>query len=191
MTEIETEKTRGKHTRPANRRDQILDVAEELARRGGYHGFSFRDVAARVGIKSASIHHHFPTKSDLVCTLVRRYANGFVGGRGTPDAADALPRLVRAYRRELRARDQMCLCGLLGAERDTLPEDVRKVVRQFYIRLRRWVEMAMGGEGNPGRRARAETLIAGLEGALIMARVIGNPKILDRVSGQLVSMART
>ena len=31
-------------------------------RRGGFHGFSFRDLAADVGIKSASVHYHFPIK---------------------------------------------------------------------------------------------------------------------------------
>jgi TetR/AcrR family transcriptional repressor of nem operon len=29
-------------------------------RHAGYGGFSFRDLAAEIGIKSASVHHHFP-----------------------------------------------------------------------------------------------------------------------------------
>lgn len=28
----------------------------------GYNGLSFRELAKEVGIKSASIHYHFPTK---------------------------------------------------------------------------------------------------------------------------------
>ena len=54
-------------------REQILDAAEKRARMAGYHGFSFRDVAEDVGIKSSSVHYHFPTKGDLCEALARRY----------------------------------------------------------------------------------------------------------------------
>ena len=66
--------------RPPDRRDRILDAAERMARRGGYHGFSFREVAAAVGVKSASIHHHFPTKEDMATELATRYVERFIAG---------------------------------------------------------------------------------------------------------------
>jgi TetR/AcrR family transcriptional regulator, transcriptional repressor for nem operon len=37
-------------------------------------GFSFREIAADVGIKSSSVHYHFLTKGDLAATAVRRWA---------------------------------------------------------------------------------------------------------------------
>ena len=43
----------------------ILKITEEMVRRGGYNGFSFREIAKQVGIKSSSVHYHFPTKEDL------------------------------------------------------------------------------------------------------------------------------
>jgi TetR/AcrR family transcriptional regulator, transcriptional repressor for nem operon len=57
----------------SERVDQLLDATERRMRAGGYHAVSFRDVAADVGIRSASVHHHFPQKADLGTALVRRY----------------------------------------------------------------------------------------------------------------------
>ena len=43
--------------------ERLMDLAEAHIRNAGYGGFSFRDLAAEIGIKSASVHHHFPTKA--------------------------------------------------------------------------------------------------------------------------------
>ena len=50
--------------------DEILRCARTLILAGGYDGFSYADISKVVGIRNASIHHHFPRKSDLVRTLV-------------------------------------------------------------------------------------------------------------------------
>ena len=42
----------------------IMDAAERRMRIGGFNGFSFREIAADVGVKSSSVHYHFPTKGD-------------------------------------------------------------------------------------------------------------------------------
>ena len=41
---------------------------------GGFGGFSFREIAADVGIKSSSVHYHCPTKQDLAAAIIRRWA---------------------------------------------------------------------------------------------------------------------
>ncbi|WP_157628311.1 helix-turn-helix domain-containing protein, partial [Ensifer sp. BR816] len=46
-----------------------MDAAEERIRRAGYSGFSFREIAADVGVKSASVHYHFPTKERLAAAV--------------------------------------------------------------------------------------------------------------------------
>src|SRR3984893_12936943 len=52
----------------------IMDAAERRMRKGGFAGFSFREIAADVGIKSSSVHYHFPTKEDLAAAVIRRWA---------------------------------------------------------------------------------------------------------------------
>ena len=43
----------------------ILEAARRVVQSRGYNALSFRELAKEVGIKSASIHYHFPTKGDL------------------------------------------------------------------------------------------------------------------------------
>src|SRR5262249_60601726 len=58
-------------------RERVLDVAERLAQTRGFNGFSYADIAAEVGITTASLHYHFPAKADLGRALVERYTDGF------------------------------------------------------------------------------------------------------------------
>ena len=46
--------------------DRLVEIGETLMRQRGYGGFSYADLALKAGIRKASIHHHFPTKDDLV-----------------------------------------------------------------------------------------------------------------------------
>lgn len=55
----------------------IIASAESQARSGGYNAFSFRGIAKEIGIKSASIHYHFPTQENPAAELARRYTPKF------------------------------------------------------------------------------------------------------------------
>ena len=54
-------------------RTQLLDVAQRLVQARSYNAFSFKDLAAEIGIRTASIHYHFRTKGDLGVALMQRY----------------------------------------------------------------------------------------------------------------------
>src|SRR4051812_42752897 len=57
----------------ADTKEQIMTVARLTVQAHGYSGLSFRELAKEIGIKSASVHHHFPTKADLGAAVARRY----------------------------------------------------------------------------------------------------------------------
>ena len=61
-----------------SKKDDLLKVAEVKVRQGGYNNFSFREIANEVGIKSASVHYHFPTKADLGAELAHQYTDAFL-----------------------------------------------------------------------------------------------------------------
>ena len=88
-------------------KDAIEDAAERHARRGGYHGFSFRNLAAEVGIKSASVHYHFSTKGDLVAALAERYMarmRDTLGDASSLSASVAIKRLSEVFVERQRDR---------------------------------------------------------------------------------------
>ena len=72
----------------------LLLEAETLIRTRGYSGFSYADLAEIVGIRKASIHHHFPTKESLVAATLEGYRDRYARNlaRIEADHADVRPR---------------------------------------------------------------------------------------------------
>ena len=52
-------------------KESILKLADHLIKAKGYNAFSFHDLSKAIGIKTASIHYHFPTKSDLGIAIIQ------------------------------------------------------------------------------------------------------------------------
>ena len=61
-------------TRPVKPKSKtdILDLAIPLFAKSGYAGVSMRDIANVVGIKAASLYHHFPDKQSLYLQAMAR-----------------------------------------------------------------------------------------------------------------------
>lgn len=166
-----------------NAKDAILDAAERRARVGGYHGFSFRDVAADVGIKSASVHYHFPTKAALATALTERYAARARAAIGAPETRrDAFDRIAAIFRAALLDDELMCLCGLFGAERDTAPTEVSDATAAYFRML---IETLGEPKESDGAALSAATIVSTLEGALITARSLSDPALFDRIAAEI------
>ena len=178
--------------------DQLLDVAQELAQTRGYNAFSYRDLAERVGIRSASIHHHFPAKADLGRALVARYRERFSAelrriGAGSGDAADKLAAYVDLYRTTYENGGRLCLGGMFAADLPTLPVEVQEQVRGFYADNEAWLTRLLDAgrraseldfQGTP--RDAAAALFDGVEGALLAARAHGSGARFARASRWLL-----
>lgn len=166
----------------------LLDAAEARIRAGGYNGFSFRDLAADLGIKSASVHYHFPSKASLAVAVARRYGERVLAATSVPAGADPLPAWRDAFRAALRADGRMCLCGVLGAEAGVLPPEVAGEARSFFNRAVDQIEAALDGRsGNP--REQATRVLATLEGAMLLARALDDPSAFDLATRSLVEAA--
>ncbi len=111
-------------------RRELLDLAETLVRTRGYNGFSYRDLAEQIGIKTASIHYHFPTKGDLGEALIENEREVFARNLAQLDAAEKDPR--RRLKRFIQlfqsttigCHNRMCLGAMLAVEQETLPDAV-------------------------------------------------------------------
>ena len=159
-----------------------MDVAERLIRTHGYNGFSFREIAAEVGIKSASVHHHFPTKVDLAAAVAGRYRERFEAAVAEEESAGAsrVAAWRRLFRRSLTDGGLMCLCGILAAEGDALPEAVASEARRFLEGGMTSIGAASGAKPGDGVR-----VLAQLEGAMLLARAIGDPNLFDQATEDL------
>lgn len=58
-------------SRPADRRDRILDEALRIFGQSGYHGFGLQELAERCGLTKAGLLHHFGSKDQLMISVLR------------------------------------------------------------------------------------------------------------------------
>lgn len=165
--------------------EHLMDLAEARIRDKGYAGFSFRDLAAEAGIKSASVHHHFPTKAKLAAAVAHRYAKRFlaaVEAKSDESPEDAISTYRAAVRKTIEHDGRMCLCGILGAEAGALAPEVTAEVQSFF---RRCIEDLANRVGGADAIARAHHIIAALEGAMILARAYGDIGAFDQATSAL------
>ena len=179
--------------------DDILACARSLIVAGGYNGFSYADIADVVGIRKASIHHHFPSKVDLVRTLVARYREEAEAGMANLElqVSDSLEQL-RLYARYWEAciadaSAPFCVCALLAGQLPVLPEEVGLEVRAHFRSLSAWLTSVLERGARHGQlqlmsspRAEAEAFMAAVHGAMLSARAYGDPKIFGVVTGPLL-----
>jgi TetR/AcrR family transcriptional regulator, transcriptional repressor for nem operon len=167
---------------------EILEAAEIRIRRGGFEAVSYRDLAADVGIKAASVHYHFPQKALLGAAVIYRYGDKLLAALGAVDltqatVAEHLQRLCNCYRSAVQNDGMICLGCMLGAESKDLPEAVSDAARRFFKRLLDWVESVLGD------RADAATLavlaIGTLQGTMILAVTLKRPELMNEVANQL------
>jgi len=155
--------------------DRIIETAESQARTGGYNAFSFREIAKEVGIKSASIHYHFPTKADLAKELARHYTEKFVYHLNDISASsNGLNRQLSDYSdlfyQALKTDQKMCLCGLFAAEMDVLPEEVKAETRFFFEANLNWLKDLFTSYNIADSNAKAMNLLANMEGAMLLGK---------------------
>jgi TetR/AcrR family transcriptional repressor of nem operon len=181
--------------------ERALDVAERLAQTRGFNGFSYKDVAAEVGITTASLHYHFPTKTDLGQALVIRYTDAFQAALAEVRASDdnaltKLERYIHIYREVLGA-DRMCLCGMFAAEYATLPPPMQEALRRFFDENERWlVDVLDEGLGDGSIRFDGDPkhvaglLTGALEGSMLLARSYGDENRFGSSAQQLLKTLR-
>jgi len=187
--------------------DHIVQTAHTLISDRGYAAFSYADIADIVQISKASIHHHFPTKANLVVSVLKAHRERFI------ESAELLTQRVEDPYARLQAyiqhwegciRDNQrpfCIAALLAAELPGLPEEVRFEVQQHFLELSGWLRKTLD-EGVRKRRLKlqgtaedeAQTFMALVHGAMLSARALGNAAVFHAATScalQRVSMRKS
>ncbi|MFT3761287.1 MAG: TetR/AcrR family transcriptional regulator [Pseudoxanthomonas sp.] len=182
---------------------EIAAHARLLLAAGGYNSFSYADISDRVHISKASIHHHFPSKAELVRIVVAQYRAEAREGMAALDQRldDPLAQL-KAYADYWAAclRDgtlPFCVCAMLAAELPTIPREVADEVRGHFQDLAAWLTSvlrkgAAAGQFHlhGGAASEARSFMATVHGAMLAARAFGEPRqfptLVQQAIGKLV-----
>ena len=170
----------------------LLDTAQRLVQERGYNAFSYKDLAEVVGIRTASIHYHFPSKTHLGVAMMERYTSELNQGLSAIDQDNSTSRekleVFMGLYSKTEASGAICLCGSLASDRETLPGELQEAITGYLERSEAWLSAMLSNGAKrgefklPGDAADlAASLLSSLQGGLILSRARGGQPMLDIV----------
>ena len=176
----------------AERADAIPPLAE-VFREHGYDGASLSLITKATGLGKGSLYHFFPGgKTEMMEAVLADIDRWFETKVFAPlteasDAKAAIAAMFTAVSAYFRSGERVCLVGVLG-----LSESGNRFAEMLSGYFTRWIdalEVALGKGGVVSETARdlAEDTVAGVQGAIVLARAMRSAAVFERVTGQLQS----
>ncbi len=180
---------------PSDTRLTILRAARELIQTRSYLGLSFQELADRVGIRKASLYHHFPSKEALGIAVLERsvwqFDDWVAQLGGSPQAQ--LHAYILMFRDVLGAGKRVCPGGALGPGWDSIEPGLQQAVRQMRQRQIDWLTVVIAQLKRSGPKATATPaqvaaeMFALCQGALLSARITGRAADFDEALAPLLA----
>lgn len=169
---------------------KILDLAERFTQERGFSGFSYLDIAADIGIKSASIHYHFKCKDDLAVALVSRTHEMHTKSFQDLDATMKSPKkrleYLIQYFQGYATDKKFCMCGMFAAELHSVSPAVRRLLNRYFTDFQAWLAKQFSEMGVKNADQQALQFLSALEGALLLARLRGEPKMIGKTMNEFL-----
>ena len=196
--------TISRHTQTDTRK-LIMRKARELMLSRSYLGLNFQVLADQVGIRKASLYHHFPSKEALGVALVDDARERFI--RWTDTVKDETPArqavaYVRMFRDQIGAGERVCPVGATASEWEMIEPALQDAVRALSRSHADWmtgvaerlakypgVDPLLMGNAKP--KQWGAHVAALCQGALMMARLNKDAKVFDAAVAPLVSRLNT
>ncbi|REL30844.1 TetR/AcrR family transcriptional regulator [Thalassotalea euphylliae] len=186
-------------TRSKNRKEQIISVAMDLLQTHGFENFSYLDIANRLAITKASIHHHFPKKEDLgvaLCQAIQDWHE--VEFRkillANISAQQKLDTYINANLRYACGKNKICPLSSLQVDIASLPTAMRPglkaldeheldFITQVLAQGRQQGEFNFAGE----TKGQAMVVVLACKAALQYSRVHGDD-IFEQTMAQIMTL---
>ena len=178
-------------------RGRLLQIAEESVQRTGLKSLSFRTLADEVGIKSSSVHYHFPEKSDLARTLIENYQDklfvelNFIAASDAPLKSRFLA-FVDVF--SGAAEDnRICLLCMMASEFAALNGQNQALLASVFRNLENWLVQLFDSQSSQlntelTSQQVARLAISGIEGALLVDRVMHSTERLEAQKASLLQL---
>lgn len=183
---------------------KLIAEARQMIANVGYNGFSYADLSERLGIRKPSIHHHFPSKVDLVVAVVEEQRAALQDQlhaleSGSLDAMAQLLAYVTYWKRCIKDEtNTFCLAGVLAAELPGLPPRVGTAVQGHFDDLRKWIErvMELGLEQGTIQlelepKTSSQFFQTAIYGGMVMARAYGDASKFNFIVDAFLARMKT
>lgn len=166
-------------------RERIVEAAAKMLGTRSYLGFSFNDIAQEVGVRKASLHHHFASKEALGLELLAAAARRFTQWReaAPEDPGAALNAYIAMYRSTVVAGEAVCQGGAFAPGWGCTEDALKAAVQDLRATQIDWLTGVLRAQDATRTRAAAAALAASVfaacQGALVSARVTGKARDFD------------
>jgi TetR/AcrR family transcriptional repressor of lmrAB and yxaGH operons len=173
-------------TRTMTDRRVVIPQLGEVFRELGFAGASLSEITGRTGLGKGSLYHFFPGGKDEMAQAVLEdvagwfEANVFAPLRAPNAPLDGIRRMFAEVDRFFRSGRRVCLVGAfaLDGTRDRFAATVQAYFADWTAAIAD--ALRRGGANGRGARETAEDIIAGIQGALVLARSLNDPTVFSR-----------
>jgi len=182
-------------------KEQILEVATRLMALRGYHRTALDDVLQESGAGKGNFYHYFRSKEDLGYAILDRLLEGFetrtlapIFADRTRDPLDQVEAFLDEVLATQRARNCVggCPLGNLATELADAHEGFRQRLADGFERWRQYLAAALARAQAVGAITQdvepttlARFLVAGIEGAILLAKVQKDIGVMEHCIGEL------
>lgn len=170
----------------AKNRQRILEVAGRLFREKGFDGVSVADIMKSAGLTHGAFYGHFASKDELAAqacaTAVAKILDIWTA-LASDKFPDQLGAIVANYLTPTH-RDDLgggCVLAALGADVVRQPGSVRHVLTDGIRSAVAMLSIIAPGASNAAQREKALATLAGLVGAVTLARAADDPTLSDEI----------
>jgi TetR/AcrR family transcriptional repressor of nem operon len=164
----------------AENRERIVETASRMFREGGFEGVGVDAIMKRAGLTHGGFYGHFRSKDDLAAEAVTRALERGVENQG---CYRNLGDLVAGYLSERHCADRAngCAIAALGGDIVRQGDGVRRgLTAHVRVQLDRFTRLLKEGTA-ARRRKRAIAMLAGMVGALTLARAVDDPALSKEI----------
>lgn len=173
-------------------RKDIIARLGEVFREHGFEGATLAHITQATQLGKGSLYHEFPNgKADMAEAVLQDIHDWFEHHVFAPldapqgDVGCAIDRMLDACDGYFCGGGRVCLVGVfaLGDTRDQF----HAAVSGYFQRWHTAQERAFGGAGlsKSASRDLSEDILAGIQGGLVMARALDEPKVFTRELARL------
>jgi len=181
-----------------NKRDRLVDSAATLFHHNGLTATSLADIAKHADIPIGNVYYYFKTKEELALAAVSRRKEQFTAAYALLEESidDPRRRLIEAVQYFDKVRDEYthygCPVGKLIEDADVEKDAVVQTAAQVLADFVDWAERQFRNLGHGvDARKYATSLMAGVQGAAVMAKAFRDPQVISNEVSRLTIWLET
>lgn len=172
-------------------RNGVIPKLREVFRENGYEGSSLAEITQKTGLGKSSLYHFFPKgKTEMAEAVLEDIDQWFeeyvfIPLRECDDPAAGIKSMFKEVNRYFNSGNRICLVGAFALDntRDQFPEKIKEYFKAWVDSLTVTVKKICSTQTEA--RMMAEETVAGIQGALVLARAQNQSKVFTRIMKRL------